>query len=305
MAITKVRVKINGTWTNLSQNSSSGKWTGSITAPATTSYNLDSGYYPVTIEATNDAGTVKTWEATDSTWGSVLRLIVKELIKPTITLVSPSNGAYVINNKQPITFKVTDESGGSGVKLSSVALKIGSTTYSYNSSGMSYTEITNGYQFVYTPTAALADGSHTITINASDNDGNAAAAVSATITVDTTPPTLSVASPTAGLVTNNASQTVSGTTNDSTSSPVTVTITLNGVDQGTVTVGSDGAFSKAVKLAEGSNTIVVKATDAAGKSSSVTRSVTLDTSIPTISSITIAPNPANASASVTITIEVT
>lgn len=303
MAISKVRIKINGTWTSLSQNSS-GKWTGSITAPSTTSFNLDGGYYPVTVEVTNDAGTVKTWEATDATWGSALQLDVKEAIKPTITIVSPSNGAYVTNNKQSITFKVIDESGGSGVKLDSVKMKLDDTTYSYNSTGMSYSAITNGYQFVHTPQSALSDDSHTITVNAADNDGNAATTVTATITVDTVPPTLSISSPAAGLITNNASQVVSGTTNDATSSPVAVTIVLNGEDQGTVSVGSDGSFSKTMTLEEGTNTIVVTAKDAAGKTSSVTRSVKLDTSIPVISSLTMAPNPVNASASVTITLEV-
>ncbi|MBQ7924902.1 MAG: hypothetical protein IJ335_01245 [Lachnospiraceae bacterium] len=303
MAIAKVRVKINGTWTNLSHDSS-GKWTGNITAPSTTSFNQSGGYYPVVIEVTNDAGTVKTWEATDATWGNVLRLQVKETTKPVITLVSPSNGAYVTNNKQPITFKVTDEAGGSGVKLSAVSLKIDSTTYNYNSTGMTYAEITNGYQFVFTPSTALSDGKHSLAINSADNDGNAAGAVTASITVDTVPPTLSIITPEAGTITNSANVTVSGTTNDAISSPVTVKVVLNGVDQGTVTVGSDGTFSKAVSLAEGENTIVVTATDAAGKSSSVTRTVTLDTSIPAISSVVLTPNPVNASASVVVTVEV-
>lgn len=55
MAITKVRVKINGTWTNLTKDSA-GKWTGSVTAPASTSYNQSGGYFPITVEATNSAG---------------------------------------------------------------------------------------------------------------------------------------------------------------------------------------------------------------------------------------------------------
>lgn len=157
---------------------------------------------------------------------------------------------------------------------------------------------------MYTPGSALSDGSHTITVNASDNDGNTATTVSASITVDTVPPTLSVSTPAEGLITNNASQTVTGTTNDATSSPVTVTIVLNGEDQGAVSVGSDGTFSKTVTLEEGDNTIVVTAQDAAGKTSSVTNMVKLDTAIPSIGSMTLAPNPVNASASVTITIEV-
>lgn len=302
MAITKVRVKINGTWTNLTN--SAGKWTGNITAPSATSYNMTGKYYPVTIEATNDAGTVKTWEATDLSWGESLKLEVKETIKPVVTLISPSNGSYVTNNKQSVTFKVTDESGGSGVALSSVKLKIDANTYSYNSAEMTYSTITNGYQFTYAPKNALADGKHTITVNASDNDGNAAAPVTANITVDTVPPTLTVTAPAAGLITNNKSINVTGTTNDATSSPVKITIKLNNADQGSVSVGSDGSFTKAITLAEGENAIAVTATDAAGKTSSVTRNVKLDTSIPKITAMTLTPNPVNASASVAITIEV-
>lgn len=97
---------------------------------------------------------------------------------------------------------------------------------------------------------------------------------------------------------------MSGTTNDATSSPVTITITLNSVDQGDVTVQANGAFSKSVALSEGANTIVVTATDAAGKLSTVTRNVTLDTSVPQIVSASVVPNPADAGATVTITVVV-
>lgn len=304
MAITRVRVKINGTWFNLNQDSTTGKWNGSLTAPAATSFNLSGGYYPVTIEATNDAGTVKTWEATDTAWGNVLKLVVKETIKPVGIIIAPSDGAYTTNNKPAITFKVTDESGGSGVSLEEVELKIDGDTYSCNSEGMTYTAITNGYQFIYMPQTVLLDGKHAITVNAKDNDGNTAVAVTATITVDTVPPSLTVSEPAAGLITNNPVIIVSGVTNDTTSSPVMVIITLNGEDQGDVTVGDDGRYAKSITLTEGTNTIVVEATDAAGKASNVTRSVKLDTSIPEIKTLSLAPNPINASESITITLEV-
>lgn len=97
---------------------------------------------------------------------------------------------------------------------------------------------------------------------------------------------------------------VRGTTNDASSSPVTVKITLRGTDQGAITVGSDGAFSKTLTLAEGSNSIVITATDSAGKSSSVTRTVTLDTTKPVIKSAVITPNPVDAGTSMVITVVV-
>lgn len=126
-----------------------------------------------------------------------------------------------------------------------------------------------------------------------------------TFKVDTVPPTLSVTSPTNNLITNTAALTITGTTNDVTSSPVTVKITLNSTDQGAVTVESSGAFSKAVTLASGVNTIVITATDRAGKASSVTRTVTLDTGAPVFNSVTITPNPVNAGQTYIISVDVT
>ena len=72
-----------------------------------------------------------------------------------------------------------------------------------------------------------------------------------------------------------------------------------------MTVDGSGAFSKSVALSEGSNTIVVTATDSAGKASSVARTVTLDTGAPIFQSVSIAPNPVDAGATYVITVEVT
>lgn len=303
MAITKVRVKINGVWSNLALNSSTGKWEGSITAPSVTSYNQTGGYWPVTVEATNSAGTVTTVDATDSTIGSALRLIVKETVKPVIKLVQPSNGAYISNNMLPIIFDVTDEAGGSGVKLSTVALKLSGATYKDGSIGMSKTAITNGYRFTYTPQSALKDGAKAIEITAADNDGNAATTVSATFTVDTIPPTLTISEPASGLITNQSNQIIKGITNDATSSPVTVVI-VHGSKTYEPAVDDTGAFTQAVVLTEGTNTIKVTAMDAAGKVTEITLTVSLDTTVPTVKSVAMSPNPANVSGSVVITLEV-
>lgn len=297
MAITTVRAQVNGTWHTLTYNSSTGAYEATITAPGTTSYTQTGGYYNVTVEATNDAGTTGT---ADGSTLNGLRLVVKEKIAPIITVLSPTSGAFVINSQQPVVFTVTDESGGSGVNLSSVVVKLDGSAVA--ASTLTHTTVTNGYSFTYTPATALSDGSHTVTINASDNDGNAAATATTTFTVDTVAPTLNVTAPTDNLVTNTAALTVRGTTNDLTSSPVTVTVSLNGTSQGNVTVAGDGSFSKALTLTEGTNTIVVTATDSAGKATSVTRTVKLDTSTPVIKSATITPNPADAGATVTISV---
>ena len=296
MAISQVRAQVNGTWYTLTYNSSTGAYEASITAPTVTSYTQANHYYNVTVEATNTAGTVATADASTI---DGLKLYVKETTKPTLTITSPTSGAYVTNNKQPVIFTATDT--GSGVDLSTVAVKLDGATVA--SSTITRTTITNGYRFTYTPASAMSDGSHTVTVDVSDYDGNAATQQSTTFTVDTVDPALNVTTPTAGLITNTAALTVTGTTNDATSSPVTVTVKLNGTDQGTVTVSS-GAFSKAVTLAEGSNTIIVTATDSAGRTTSVTRTVTLDTSAPSIVSATITPNPVDVGQTMLISVVV-
>ena len=69
-------------------------------------------------------------------------------------------------------------------------------------------------------------------------------------------------------------------------------------------MASNGSWTKQVTLAEGTNTIVVTATDAAGQVTSITRTVKLDTSVPTIKSATIVPNPVDAGATMVITVEI-
>lgn len=297
MAIQTVRAQVNGTWHTLTLNSSNGKYEKTITAPTISSYNQTNHYYNVNVEATNTAGTVTTADGTDLTG---LRLVVKEKVAPAITITAPTAGATITTNKPAVKWTVTD--ADSGVNPNTISIKIDSG--SAITSGITKTASGKGFTCSYTPPTALADGSHTITINASDYDGNAATAKSVTFKVDTTPPTLSVSAPAEGLITNKAALTITGTTNDVTSSPVTVKITLNGTDQGAVTVGTGGAFSKAVTLKEGANTIVVTATDSAGKATTVTRHVTLDTSAPVIVAATITPNPADTGATVLISVTI-
>lgn len=297
MAIASVRAQINGTWHTLTYDSASGTWKATITAPGATSFNQSDGYYNVVVEAANEAGTTAT---ADGTTLSGLQLVVKERVAPVITILSPTSGAVVTNNKQPVVFNVVDESGGSGVDRSSIVVLLDGNAVA--SSTLAVTAISNGFSVTYTPASALGDGEHTVAINASDNDGNAATAKSTTFKIDTVPPTLNITAPAEGLITASASLTVKGTTNDATSSPVVITITLNGADQGSVTVGSDGSFSKTITLAEGDNEIIITATDSAGKASSVTRNVTLDSSVPKVVSAAITPNPVDAGATMIISV---
>lgn len=297
-----VKVNINGQDYSLTYNSKSGKWEGSIIAPSTTSYNQIDNKYGVTVTATDEAGNSTIKDRTDNFLGSALQLRVLEKEKPTITLISPSASARVITSKPNIKFILRDT--GSGIDISKLQLKIdGRTTIGNTALGMICTNVSGGYDCVYTPSEALTEGSHTVSISITDNDGNISDLLSSSFNVDTVPPALNISNPFNGLITNNRNLSVSGTTNDATSSPVTISIKLNGVDQGKVTVSS-GAFSKTLTLIEGINTIEVKAVDSAGLTSVVTRNVTLDTKAPNISAVSLTPNPVDAGKTFIITVTV-
>ena len=304
MAISKVRVQINGTWTNLTYNSATGAYEATITAPSTTSYNRTGGYYPVTVEATNSVGTITTVNDTHATLGNSCKLRVQERAKPTVTIASPTSGARVTNNKQPVVFNIVDESGGSGIDINSLDVLLDDreqTAQTYES-----TAITNGYRCTFTPGTALADGDHRFSVQVSDFDGNTSTLAEIVFTVDTVAPTLNITSPAEGMATASTSVTVAGTTNDTTSSPVTLTMALDSGAAQAVTVASNGSFTKTFSsLTHGAHKVVIVATDAAGKTTTITRNFTVDTSAPVISKITITPNPIDAGGTMKISVVVT
>ena len=301
MSVQSVKAVVNGQTVNLQYNNETQAWEATTTAPSLSSYNQPNHYYGVTITATDDSGNVSTVSATSGEFQEDLKLVVKEKVAPVITISSPSSGAHITNNKPTIQFSITD--ADSGVDPDTITIKIDNG--SAITSGITKTPSGKNYTCSYVPDTALSDGSHTIYINAKDHDGNAAAQKSVMFTVDTVAPTLNVTSPAEGLKTNQSSLTVSGTTNDATSSPVTVTIKLNSGAAEEVTVQSNGSFSKQLTLANGENTIVITATDSAGKSTSVTRHVTLDTGAPVFQSIELVPNPVDAGQTYIIRVKVT
>ena len=300
MAVKAVQVVINGQTHTLTYNATTKKYEATITAPSTSSYNQNGHYYNVKVKATDEAGNSVTKDATDATLGSSLQLKVKEKVAPVISITAPSSSAKLTNNKPVIKWTVTDTD--SGVNPSTIKLIIDSQTIT---TGITKTQSGKNYTCSYTPTTALSDGTHIIKVSASDYDGNVATQKSVTFTVDTVPPELSVSAPVDNLVTNQSSLVVKGTTNDVTSSPVTLTIKLNGGTEQAVEVGSDGSFTKTLTLVTGENTIVITAKDGAGKTSTITKKVVLDQTAPVIQSVTISPNPVNAGATYTISVEVT
>lgn len=301
MAVARAQAVVNGVTINLAYDATSKKWSGSGSAP-TKSSHPKGGFYNVSLTAWDEAGNSTTIDATHTTLGSALKLVVKELTAPVITITYPSASARIINNKPAITWTVKDDD--SGVNPDTIGITVDSGT-KVTGSAITKKAITGGYECTYTPGQALTDGSHTIKVDASDYDGNAATQKSVTFVIDTVPPTLNISAPAEGAKTNNTTVTVSGKNNDVTSAPVTLTIKLNNGAAENVTVGTDGSFNKALTLVEGSNTITVVARDAAGKTTTITRTIVLDTHAPSFSDIVITPNPVNVGVSFTVSVTIT
>lgn len=295
-----VQAIINGQTYNLNFDDLSGKWQTTITAPSKSSYTQDEHYYPVQIKATDDAGNVTEKDDTDSVLGESLRLKVVEKNPPQISVTYPTNGAYINTATPQIQWIVTDDD--SGVNPDTISLTIDSDTTITTEIQKSPTE--GGYTCTYTP-SSLDDGTHVLNFNAQDYDENAAQLQTVSFTVDTVPPVLTLTSPAENLVTNNDQCIVSGTTNDVTSNPVTLTVKLNSGEPQEVEVEPGGTFSHTVTLTEGVNTIVVTATDSSGKSTEISRTVTLSTSAPVITNVSIIPNPVDAGQTFIISVTVT
>lgn len=295
MAVQQAKVTIDGQEYTLTLNEATGKYEATITAPSLSSYNQAGHYYGVEVSVTDDSGNETVVNSDSAALGEQCRLVVKETTAPVITLTSPTQDQTTTNSSPTIAFTVTDND--SGVNPDAIKVFIDGKEYA---SDITKTTINNGYTCTFVAPNALQDGAHEVYVTASDFDGNATTTETVAFKVDTTPPELSVSSPVDGLHTNASSVTVIGTTNDITSSPVILTV--NGEN---VTVGSNGGFTHTVALTEGTNTITIVATDAAGKTTTVMRTIMKNTKAPEISAVTINPNPVNAGNVFTISVTVT
>ncbi|HWB47601.1 MAG TPA: Ig-like domain-containing protein [Stellaceae bacterium] len=127
----------------------------------------------------------------------------------------------------------------------------------------------------------LADGVHTLTARETTGGGTGTASLS--FTLDTTVPVVAITS--SGGLTNQATQTITGTVSDANlaASP-TITLFDNGTLVGTTTA-SGGAWSTSVVLpGEGANDITAQASDLAGNTgTSSTDGLVLDTILPVVS----------------------
>ena len=196
-----------------------------------------------------------TWSVKASGVIATLILSVADSTPPTISTVTLSPIAAKSGASITVTVSATDATGIASVKADSTSLTL------------------TGSNWVGTITSAASEGVKTVTIVATDNVGNTASGTG-TYTVDNTAPTITVTSPVDGSKVYATSQNVAGTVSDN------VAVSALTVNGNAVTVGSGGAFSTTINLAQGSNTITIVSTDTAGNTATKTISAIFTTSPP-------------------------
>lgn len=181
---------------------------------------------------------------------------------PQLTVTESKSG---LTNSPADTITGTVSDGGSGVARVEIYDTVGGRTVDLGAATLS-----NGtYAFT---AGSLADGTHAFTAIATDKAGNATPATSAgaSLTVDTTAPTLTATESVSG-VTTRTSNVISGTATDSGAgiSRVEIYDTAGGrtVDLGAATLNGSAWSFTANGLATGSHAFSAIATDAAGNSS--------------------------------------
>jgi C4-type Zn-finger protein len=162
---------------------------------------------------------------------------------PTLTVTSPLDNLQTNNNTVIVSGKT--EAG-------TASLTVNSTAITPDASG----------NFSYV--CSLSEGSNSISITAT-GVGGLSTTVTRTAVYDITPPVLTVSAPSDNLEVNQNFVTVSGSTEYGN------TVKVNGV---AVSTNLTGAFSKIVtNLPLGTNTITIIATDKAGNSTTISRTV--------------------------------
>jgi predicted heme/steroid binding protein len=201
---------------------------------------------------------------------------------PTILSATPADGASIRDSAAHVTATYVDPEISAGIVAATIT--IDGTDFS---AFATFDDTTFDWSLPF----AFSDGPHTAVVTIFDGAGFSTSKTWS-FTVDTKAPSLAVTSP-AYALTRTALTTVSGTTEPG------ATVTVNGAS--TIVNATTGRFSHDIVLAEGANNITVVATDAAGNNATDKRSVTLDTTAPTLT----VTAPTDGSRVVTNSVEVT
>jgi len=272
-----------------------------ISYPGTSTTNGNPWSYAFAVDG-SDHGTDGLWSftftATDVSGktATVTKTIMIDTTAPTTTVTSPGSGGWVSTASLSVTGVATDGTGSgvAAVYVKADALYAAGTPTDHSAEDP--TVSANGWTLASGQTswsAALSlsgEGRKTLWVKAVDAVGNqttAAAALSSRVDfgLDLNPPTLGFTDAVGALV--SAGFTLAGTTGDTNpAGPPSLAVTVDGGSAQAVTVSS-GAWSYAVSVDtaghgnDGSHSYVFTSTDVSGKTTTLSRSVTIDTTPPT------------------------
>lgn len=181
-----------------------------------------------------------------------------ELLSPTIT--TPVNGAFTNSNSIDVTGTVGTDSL---VKIY-VNNQVAGEAQTVNKA--------------FTINVPLAEGENIIKATATIASGETDPSAPITITRDIVAPVLDITSPVEGLITNREVADVVGIATDT----YLQSVTVNG---NPVQFAEDGSFNTSVIVKQGVNVITIVATDKAGNSTRVDRTVNVGLTLPTITDI--------------------
>ncbi|MEG6358159.1 Ig-like domain-containing protein [Enterobacter hormaechei] len=260
---TALTVTLNGK-TYTAEVGANGAW--SVKVPAADAQALGDGTWTVNVSGKDAAGNTVSGSQT----------IGVDTASPVISVdtIAQDNIINAAEHNQPLT--LTGKTNAEAGQIVTVTL---------NGKNHTATVGSDGSWFVTLPASevqTLANGEHTLTVNVSDKAGNGSS-ITADFTVDTAAPVVTINTVAGDDILNTSeqgqAQIISGQANGAAEGDV-VTVTVGGKTF-TGVVQADGTWSVGVPasvigaLGEGSHSISVAVTDAAGNTGSATHGITL------------------------------
>jgi hypothetical protein len=223
----------------------------SLTAPNVLSFTpssplVDNTIYTVIVSgAVSFGGNVQTSAFTST-------FVSPETATPVLQLSSPLNGSYVNSATPTITIQVSDQLTG-----------INPATGSMTVDGQAVTPIVNSVAITFTPSTALASGTHTIFASVQNNAG-VAGTLSGSFIVDTAAPSSATLTGITAGSTLKGQIGISGSASDAISGIAKINFLVDGAVQATLVGPSFSATFNTVPLADGPHNFTVQAVNNAG-----------------------------------------
>jgi hypothetical protein len=221
-------------------------------------------------------------------------------------VVTPGSGSATVDNTAP-TGSITSPSNGFAAASTTVTASSADVTAGVFSATLQYSvhgagtwntiavDTSAPYSATWDTTALVEGGTYDLRVVTEDNASNVFTSPIVAVVVDTTPPAvpsapaLAAASDT-GVTGDNMTRLTTPTLTGTATTGVTVKL-FDGVTQVASTTAAGGTYSVAAStLAAGAHTITATATDTAGNASTASAGtvITVDTSVPTPSDVTLA-----------------